>query len=263
MKKILVLLLIFTLLFSSCMSNKKILYLQGSQNSTNNSNNYEPIIQNDDRLSIRVNTLEIEASFPFNLEGSQNNSGNYRNPINSVNSSNNNSNNSNIGYLVDQKGTIDFPVIGTINVAGFTIDQVKILLKEKLSVYLKDPIVNIQLLNFKVTILGDVASPGIKIFNSNRVTLLDAIGASYDLTIFGKRTNILLIRDFQGVKTFNRIDITKADFVNSPFYYLDQNDVIYIESRKAKVDATALPNLSIIVSVVSFISTLLFLIIKK
>jgi polysaccharide export outer membrane protein len=251
------------------MSNKNFLYLQGSQISTNSSYNYEPIIQNDDRLSIRVNTLEPEASEPFNLEGSQNNSGNYKNSLNSVNSTNNsNSNNntnstSNIGYLVDQKGTIDFPVIGTISVAGFTIDQLKIVLKEKLSVYLKDPIVNIQLLNFKVTVLGDVASPGIKIFNSNRVTLLDAIGASYDLTIFGKRKNILLIRDFQGVKTFNRIDITKADFVNSPFYYLDQNDVIYIESRKAKVDATALPNLSLIVSVVSFISTLLFLVVKK
>ncbi len=267
MKKNLVLLLIFPLLFSSCVSNKNFLYLQGSQNSTNSSYNYEPIIQKDDRLSIRVNTLEPEASVPFNLEGSQNNSGNYRNPLNSVNSPNNNNttnnNSSNIGYLVDQKGTIDFPVIGTMSVAGFTIDQVKILLKEKLSVYLKDPIVNIQLLNFKVTVLGDVASPGIKIFNSNRVTLLDAIGASYDLTVFGKRKNILLIRDFQGVKTFNRIDITKADFVNSPFYYLDQNDVIYIESRKAKVDATALPNLSLIVSVVSFISTLLFLVIKK
>jgi polysaccharide export outer membrane protein len=258
MKKNLLLVLIFPLFFSSCMSNKNFVYLQGSQNTIKSSFNYEPIIQNDDRLSIRVNTLEPEASVPFNLEGSKSNSVNFNNTSNS-----NGNNSSFIGYLVDEKGTIDFPVIGTISVAGFTIDQVKTYLKEKLSIYLKDPIINIQLLNFKVTVLGDVGSPGIKTFNSNRVTLLDAIGASSDLTLFGKRKNILLIRDFQGVKTFNRIDITKADFVNSPYYYLDQNDVIYIESRKAKVDATALPNLGLIISVVSFITTLLFLVIKK
>ena len=240
------------------MSNKYFVYLQGSQNVITSSFNYEPIIQNDDRLSIRVNTLEHEASVPFNLEDSKSNSVNLTNTPNT-----NGNNSSNIGYLVDEKGTIDFPVIGTISVAGFTIAQVKIFLKEKLSIYLKDPIINIQLLNFKVTVLGDVGSPGIKTFNSNRVTLLDAIGASSDLTLFGKRKNILLIRDFQGVKTFNRIDITKADFVNSPYYYLDQNDVIYIESRKAKVDASALPNLGLIISVVSFITTLLFLVIKK
>jgi polysaccharide export outer membrane protein len=258
MKKNLLLVLILPLFFSSCMSNKDFVYLQGTQNVITSSFNYEPIIQNDDRLSIRVNTLEHEASVPFNLEDSKSNSVNLTNTPNT-----NGNNSSNIGYLVDEKGTIDFPVIGTISVAGFTIAQVKIFLKEKLSIYLKDPIINIQLLNFKVTVLGDVGSPGIKTFNSNRVTLLDAIGASSDLTLFGKRKNILLIRDFQGVKTFNRIDITKADFVNSPYYYLDQNDLIYIESRKAKVDASALPNLGLIISVVSFITTLLFLVIKK
>ncbi len=262
MKKKHILLLIFPLIFSSCLSKKNFLYLQGSENFINSSSNYEPIIQNDDRLSIRVNTLEPEASVPFNLDVIKSNSSNLTNSSNSANTSNNSSTN-NSGYLVDEKGTIDFPVIGTISVAGFTIAQVKIYLKEKLSVYLKDPIINIQLLNFKVTVLGDVASPGIKTFFSNRVTLLDAIGASSDLTIFGKRKNILLVRDFQGVKTFNRIDITKADFVNSPFYYLDQNDVVIVESRKAKIDATALPNLSLIVSLVSFITTMIFLVIKK
>ena len=264
MKKSQLLLLIFTMIFTSCMSKKNFLYLQGLPELSTSSANYEPIIQNDDRLSIRVNTLEPEASIPFNLEGSKSNSGNS-NASNSGNVANTNSNNSSnaIGYLVDEKGTIDFPVIGTINVAGFTIGQIKTILKEKLALYLKDPIINIQLLNFKVTVLGDVSSPGIKIFSSNRVTLFDAIGASSDLTIFGKRKNILLVRDFQGVKTFNRIDITKADFVNSPFYYLDQNDIVYVESRKAKVDATALPNLSLIVSLVSFISTMIFLVINK
>ncbi len=235
------------MLFSSCMSKKKIVYLQGAQNFNSTSSNYEPIIQNDDRISIRVTTLEPEASIPFNIETI------------ATSVTNNISN----GYLVDGKGTIDFPVLGTISIAGFTIDQVKTMLKEKLAVYIKDPVINIRLLNFKVTLLGDVTNPGIKAFSTNRVTLLEAIGAASDLTIFGKRNNILLVRDFQGIKTFNRIDITQADFVNSPFYYLDQNDVIYVEARKAKIDANALPNLSIIVSVVSFITTMLFIVIKK
>ena len=235
------------MLFSSCMSKKKIVYLQGAQNFNSTSFNYEPIIQNDDRISIRVTTLEPEASIPFNIETI------------ATSVTNNISN----GYLVDGKGTIDFPVLGTISISGFTIDQVKTMLKEKLAVYIKDPVINIRLLNFKVTLLGDVTNPGIKAFSTNRVTLLEAIGAASDLTIFGKRNNILLVRDFQGIKTFNRIDITQADFVNSPFYYLDQNDVIYVEARKAKIDANALPNLSIIVSVVSFITTMLFIVIKK
>ena len=92
--------------------------------------------------------------------------------------------------------------------------------------------------------------------------MLDALAASGDLTIFGKRDNILLIRDFQGVKTYNRLDITQADFVNSPFYYLDQNDVIYVEARKGKIDASALPNLPIILSVITFITTALLLLTK-
>lgn len=253
MKKYLLAVFILPLLFSSCMSKKKIVYLQGSQDFNNISTNYEPIIQNDDRISIKITTLEPEAALPFNIE----------NVLNNANNSNSVNNNSISSYLVDGKGTIDFPVIGTISISGFTIDQVKTMLKEKLAVYLKDPVINIRLLNFKVTVLGDVASPGIKAFSSNRVTLFDALGASGDLSIFGKRNNILLVRDFQGVKTFNRIDITKADFVNSSFYYLDQNDVVYVEARKAKIDANALPNLGLIISVVSFLTTMLFLVIKN
>jgi len=248
MKKILLVLTILSLVLTSCMSKKKIIYLQGNQNIENSSANYEPIVQNDDRLFIRVSTLEPEASLPFNLDNNNNNS--------------NTSNNITIGYLVDSKGNIEFPVLGTISVAGYTINQVRDLLKEKLSTYLKDPVINIRILNFKVTVLGDVVNPGIKSFNSNRVTLLEAIGAASDLTLFGKRKNILLVRDFQGVKTFNRVDITSADFVNSPFYYLDQNDVVYVETRKAKIDASAIPNLPIIISVVSFAITMTILLTK-
>jgi len=226
--------LTFLFLFSSCVSNKKFVYLQGSQDFTNISTNYEPIIQNDDVLSIVVSTLEIEASAPFNSTS----------------------------YLVDNEGKIDFPVIGSLVVSGFSIKELKNMLKLKLASHLIDPVINIKILNFKVTVLGDVLQPGVKPFFNHRVTLFDAIGASGDLSAFGKRYNILIIRDIQGLKTFNRVDITKAEFVNSPFYYLDQNDIIYVEQRKAKINTTALPSLPLYASIFSLLLTVTLLITK-
>ena len=107
-----------------------------------------------------------------------------------------------------------------------------------------------------------MSQPGIKSFNNHRVTLFDAIGASGDLTVFAKRYNILIVRDIQGLKTFNRVDITKADFVNSPFYYMDQNDLVYVEQRKAKIDTTALPSLPLYASIFSLLLTVTLLVTK-
>lgn len=226
--------IVLVFLFSSCVSKKKFVYLQGAQDFGTVSSNYDPIIQNDDLLSIVVSTLESDAATPFNTPS----------------------------YLVDNEGKIDFPVVGTVQVAGYSIKELKNMLKQKLASQLVDPVINIKILNFKVTVLGDVLQPGVKTFPNHRVTLFDAIGASGDLTAFGKRYNILIVRDIQGLKTFNRVDITKADFVNSPFYYLDQNDLVYVEQRKAKIDSTALPNLSLYISVFSFLLTLTLLVTK-
>ncbi len=237
-----------TIVFSSCVSNKKINYLQGSQNFSNNSSNYEPLIQNDDLLSIFVSALDAEAAAPFNLGTS------YQ----SVNANFVLQN-----YLVDNKGNIEFPVIGTTSVAGYSVEELKILLKEKLKKYIKDPVLNIRISNFKVTVLGEVADPGIRTTSSQRFTLLDALALSGDMTLFGRRDNVLIIRDFQGIKTYNRVDITKADFVNSPFYYLDQNDVIYVETRQVKIDSTAIgTNITTAISIFGFAISLILLITK-
>ncbi len=116
--------------------------------------------------------------------------------------------------------------------------------------------INVRIINFKVTVTGEVAKPGIVTTNSQRLTLFDALAQSGDLTLYGKRDNILIVRDFQGVKSYNRVDITRADFVNSPFYYLDQNDLIYVEPRKAKIDSTAIgANIPAIISIVGFLLT--------
>jgi len=227
------------------MSKKNYYLLQGDYNMKEAAANYEPIIQKDDRVSITVSAMQSDLAQPFNM-----NSG-----TNTVNA-----NNVNAGYLVDSNGNIDFPVLGKINVAGYTIEQLKLMLKDKLKTYLVDPVINIRLINFKVTVLGAVGSPGVKDFDTNRVTFLDAIAASGDINPYGIRTNILIVRDYQGVKSFHHVDITKADFVNSPYFYLDQNDLIYVQERKAKVDATALPSLPLIISVFSFVTTVILLI---
>lgn len=238
-------LLILMILLTSCIPKKDVIYFQGSQNFNNSSSNYEPLIQNDDVLYINISAKEKKAADPFNLD----------------NSSQDGNSNTSFGvqkqtYLVDNFGKIDFPVIGTIPVAGFSVKGLKDLLKEKLSIYLKDPVINIRIMNFKVTVTGEVQNPGVIISESERITLIEALARAGDLTLYGKRDNILIIRDFQGIKTFNRIDITKADFVNSPFYYLDQNDVVYVEPRKAKIDSTAIgSNVTTIISILGFILT--------
>lgn len=233
----------------SCVSKKKYYYLQGDYNMGNAAANYEPIIQKDDRISIVVMTYQRELSEPFNLSiGGNGNIG-----------GGNIMNNPNAGYLVDSEGTIDFPTLGKLSVAGYTIEQLRLMLTDKLKAYLVDPIINIRILNFKVTVLGAVGSPGVKSFNTNRVTILDVIAESGDVSPYGRRQEVMVIRDYQGVKSFNTIDLTKADLVNSPFFYMDQNDVVYVRERKAKIDATALPNLPIIVSSISFLTTMVLL----
>ncbi len=231
----------------SCVSKKKYYLLQGTYDMKNASSNYEPIIQKDDRIYIEVMTYQRELSEPFNF--------------NSLNTGGISSggNNPLIGYLVDSEGYIDFPVLGKVSVAGFTVEQLRLYLSDKLKTYLVDPKINIRILNFKVTVLGAVNNPGVVSFTSNRATLLDALAQAGDLTTYGIRNNIMIVRDYQGIKSFHTIDISKADFVNSPYYYLDQNDFIYVQERRAKVDASALPNLPLFVSILSFLTTVTLL----
>ena len=229
---------------SSCLSKKRIVYLQGQQKESSDQANYEPLIQNDDMLSITILSSESELATPFNIDQMQNNG---------VSS---NSNTLRTTYLVDNNGEIDFPVLGKIKVAGYTKSFLKQYLNERLAIYLKDPIINIRIINFKVSVLGEVNRPGIFQITSDRVTLLEVLANAGDLTLYGKRDNILIIRDYLGTKTYNRVDITKADFVNSPFYYLDQNDVVYVEPRKAKIDSTAVgTNIGTIISILGFVIT--------
>lgn len=246
---------LFVLLLFSCKPREEMVYYQNIDALANkeNSNSYEIKIQPDDLLTIIVSAEDTEASIPFNLGASS---------ASSNTSGNTTGQGALSSYLVDAAGTIDFPVLGKLKVAGLTRSEVLQLVEGKIAQYIKKPIVNLRVINFKISVQGEVTTPGTFPVNSDRITLIEAISRAGDLTIYGKRDNILIIRESNGVKTFNRVDITKADFINSPFYYLAQNDVIYVEPNKVKINGAAVgANTGVIISITSIVITLVTLIV--
>ncbi|MGL5547943.1 MAG: polysaccharide biosynthesis/export family protein, partial [Tannerellaceae bacterium] len=136
--------------------------------------------------------------------------------------------------LVNSTGNIDFPVIGTIHVAGKTRQQLVDQLKKELTTYMHDPIVSVKYLNYKITVLGEVAKPGSFTIPNERITLLEALGLAGDMTVYGKRNNVLVIREINNKQLHHRVNMNSNDLFSSPVYYLQQNDVVYVEPNKAK-----------------------------
>lgn len=234
-------------LLTSCASRKKIVYFQNiSDISLNASGNYEPTFKSDDLLMIIVSAPDQEAAIPFNL------------PAVSVMGSNNSpvdvaqSQVQFQTYLVDKEGYVQLPVIGAFKIGGLTREAATAKLIETLKKYINNPIVNIRIMNYKISIFGEVLQPGSFTINSERITLPEALSKVGDLTIYGDRQKILIIREIDGKRTHNFVDITKADFINSPFYYLSQNDMVYVEPNKTRINSSAVgPNISIIISAAS------------
>ena len=160
-------------------------------------------------------------------------------------------------------GNIEFPILGTIALGGLTETEAIAKMKSLLQDHIKDAVVTIRLLNFKVSVLGEVQKPGTYRIASERITLLEALGMSGDLTIYGNRSNVLVIREKNGTKTMERVDLTKSDFLNSTAYYLSQNDVVYVEPNKTKINSSAVgPNLTLAISALSLIVTIIALTVK-
>ena len=165
--------------------------------------------------------------------------------------------------MIDNNGFIEFPVLGQLKLGGMTRAEALTFIKEKLKPYINEPIVNLRILNFKVTVQGEVANPGIFSINTERITLPEALSMAGDLTINGKRENVLIIREIDGKKSYHFVDLTKADFINSPFYYLSQNDVIYVEPNQTKINSSVVgANISIILTSVSLLITIIALLIR-
>lgn len=243
--------LVFVLFLGSCASKEKLVYFQGVDQVEEIANtNYTPVLKADDQLSIIVNALDPMAALPFNTFE----------PTNGVGV---NSNARTISYLIAKDGTIEFPQLGTLHVAGLTRVQLIAMLKEKLAPYLVNPSVNIQLLNFTVTVLGEVKKPGAYQIADERITVLDAIGLAGDLSVWGTRNNVLVIRESESGKIFERIDLTSPAVFDSPVYYLTQNDVVYVEPNKAKINSSATSSATgIWISVTSLFITIVTLIIN-
>ena len=166
-------------------------------------------------------------------------------------------------YIIDNKGDIDFPVIGEINTTGKTDAELKDELTSKLSKYIINPNVNVRLVNFKVTIIGEVNRQGDYIIPNANATILNALGMAGDLTMYGERENVLIVRNVDGEITKERINLSDANFFNSPYFYLKQGDVIYVSPNSTKEKTSRLdPNAGIYISVASIVVTILALVFK-
>lgn len=219
---------------SSCISTKKVAYFEnvGDSALVTSKSGLEPVIQKKDILSIQVSSLSNEATIIFNTPNL---------PITPGSQSNNNAPQT-AGYLVGEDGTIKFPILGSIPAAGLTQKELENnittqLIEKKL---LFDPIVSSRFLNFRVTVLGEVNRPGVVTVPSEQISILEALGQAGDLTIYGLRDNVILIRQIGQEKLVKRLDLTSSNILQSPYFFLKSNDVIYVEPGKAKIATTDL-----------------------
>ena len=226
--KIVILFLGFLILMTSCTTadkTSKINYMQNVEQIATDVSAKSQIstIQKGDELMILVSAKDMEVVRPFNQ--------NYYNNLAPTSSSTPNSEKI---YLVDSEGIIDFPILGKLDTKEKTVEEFKSELTTLISRYVKNPAVTLRLANFKVTILGEVNRPGQYTIAEAKTTLLNAIGLAGDLTLYGKRNDILMVRNENGQITNGRIDLTDSNFINSPYFSLKQGDVIYVSSNKTK-----------------------------
>jgi polysaccharide export outer membrane protein len=248
--------LVFVTLLFSCASREDVVYYQNIDTMAQQQkiSSYETRIQPDDLLMIIVSAEDPEIAMPFNLQSVSMVAPSRQDLVISQQTMQ--------LYLVDASGAIEFPVLGKLQISGLTRSEVLGMIKKRIAVYIKDPIINLRIMNFKVSVQGEVNAPGTYTVDSERITLIEALSKARDMTIYGKRNNILIIREIDGIKSYNRVDITKADFINSPFYYLAQNDVVYVEPNQNKINGAAIgANTGVIISITSILITLITLII--
>lgn len=229
-------------IITSCTTKSEIVYFQNAKDFETivDTESFAPKLKVNDIISIYVSTFDMDAVKPFNL----------------FKTAGQNTNAELIDYIIDIDGNIDYPVLGKVKLMGLTLEQTRELFKEKLSEYLKDPIVNIRILNYRVSVLGEVNKPGRYNVSGVRVTLPEAIALAGDLTIKGKRENVLVVRDFDGTKTYTRVDLTSKELFKSPVYYLTQNDLVYIEPNNSSIsNASGDSRIGTIISISSFVLT--------
>lgn len=248
------LLVLGSLVLGGCADTKKVTYFNNIEEGiiTSQAANLEPVIQKSDILSITVTSPNPEATAMFNApnmalpSSTQAQAGNFAPAA---------------GYLVDQDGFIEFPGLGKVAAVNLTKQQLKNEIANQLvsKGLLKSPIVTVRYLNYRVTVLGEVARPTVVTVPNEKISILEAIGLAGDLTIYGKRENVLLIREEKGTKIIKRINLNSSDIISSPYYYLKSNDVVYVEPNNAKIAAASRTQqlLPTILSALSFVAIIL------
>ena len=245
--------LVIIVIFCSCASEKKYTYFQkGSEpDSIKVAEAYVPRIQSGDILSIFVNSLSTDASVFFNpfVTGANNGAGAVPNSSSSTSIQ---------GYLVDSQGNIQLPLLGTTHVIGLTTIDLMNLIKDKAKIYLKEPTVSVRFLNYKISVMGEVSKPSVYVIPNEMITLPEALAMAGDLNAFAKRSNILVVREVDGKKVFGRVDLNTRDVYSSPFYYLHNNDLVYVEPSKyrAQQNDRTVQYASFGLSLISFIIVL-------
>lgn len=241
----------------SCGDIKKLQYMQGSFDTARLSvyNFPTPVIQKGDLLSIVVFSDLPTATAIYNqsVVGTQG----------SVGSSGTNA--AGPGYLVDERGDIDFQGLGKLHIEGLTKTGLSDLLTSRLSKYLTNPYYNIRFLNYKITVIGDVAKPSVYNIPAERINILEAIGLAGDLNITARRDNVRIIREVNGKREFGSIDLRQPDIFNSPYYQLQQNDVVYVDFTKNKAaagDQVTVRNITVATGIVTTLA-ILYSIFKK
>lgn len=232
MRKIILLNVIVALLFNSCISRKEIAYFQDKNDEyppktiaeNPDIQKYEPTIKPNDIISIYIASLSPEASSFFNTVNSKNADTEER--TSGLPAA--------IGYLVDVNGNIEIPLIGQVKLGGLTTLKAAAEIKTRLEKFLLNPTVKLYYENYRITVLGEVARPGVYNVPNEKMTLPEVIGLAGDLTIFGKRENILVVREEEGKKSFARLDLRNKDIFSSPFYYLHPNDLVYVEPNRGR-----------------------------
>ena len=221
MKQRLILLAACLFIFASCQPRRNLVYFSEGNPNTKGAvsvpASVEAKIQSDDILRVSVTSLSVESNALFN-------------PAMNV-----------TGYKVDKSGNIGFPVVGVIKVEGLTLEQAQNKITTELDKYVKNPTVNIQFLNFKITVIGEVNRPNSFSITEDKINVLEALGLAGDMTIYGKRENVLVIRQNGNERTMARINMNNRNVLNSPFFNLKQNDIVYVEPDRAKA-ATINPN---------------------
>ena len=221
---------VITLILASCSSYKQVPYLQNAAivNTSEPQPLYDAKIMPKDLLTITVNTTDPEAAAPFNLT--------VQSSINAARSTSLTQQPTLQQYLVNNEGNIDFPVLGTLHIGGLTKSEAEDLIREKLKPYLREtPIVTVRMTNYKISVLGEVAKPGTFTVSNEKVNVLEALAMAGDMTIWGMRNNVKLVReDATGKREIVYLDLNDADIVTSPYYYLQQNDIIYVTPNETK-----------------------------